>query len=96
VTEQLNDPLSTETPEQMFARALVGLDGGRDPQQLLDVADQHIDKWGRLAEDVAEGLPRDGRSNIYTGETYAEARDRWERYRDLLLDHLRGPDGVWH
>ena len=96
MTATKNDPLSTETPEQMFARAKVGLDGGRDPQQLLDVAIVHIEKWGRLAEDVEAGVPLDGRANIYTGETYAEARDRWERYRDLLLDHLRGPDGVWH
>ena len=50
----------------------------------------------RLEEEQASGLPRDGRSNIYTGETYSEARLRWEGYRDLLLDHLRGPGGVWH
>lgn len=96
MTATKNDPLSTESPEQMFQRALVGLDTGRDPQVLLDVAIVHIEKWGRLAEDVEAGVPLDGRANIYTGETYLEARVRWEAYRDLLLDHLRGPDGAFH
>jgi hypothetical protein len=85
-----------ETPEQMLARALVVLEGSVTPEAMLRTAGQWIAKWSRLVEEQESGVELDGRANIYTGETYAEARDRWIAYRGLLLDHLRGPDGGGH
>lgn len=85
--------LLVETPRQMLVRAERSLQRGADPQALLDVAVQYVEKWGRLAEQVEAGEQLDGRASIYTGETYAQARDRWDAYRALLVDHLRSPDG---
>lgn len=88
--------LVPETPEKMLERALVVLEGSVSPEALLRVADQHIEKWARLVEEQASGVELDGRANIYTDETYAEALARWNAYRGLLIDHLRGPDGGGH
>lgn len=85
--------LVPETPEQMLARALAVLEGTTTPEALLAVAARHIEKWGRLVEEQEAGADLDGRASIYTGETYEQARDRWDAYRRLLVDHLRGPDG---
>lgn len=84
--------LAPESPEQMLERAQAHLAGGAAPRRLLDVAIAHRDKWARLVEEE-NGAVLDGRASIYTGETYAAARDRWEAYRVLLLQELRAPDG---
>lgn len=85
------------TPAEMLADARGLIAEGKDPQRLIDVAIAHRDKWARLVEEqgAKEGTPQrlDGRASIYTGETYAEARDRWEAYRVLLVEELRAPDG---
>ena len=82
-----------DTPQKMLERAEVHLGEGAEPQHLIDVAAAHEEKWARLVEQQKAGVQLDGRASIYTGETYAQARDRWAAYRGLLLDHLRGPDG---
>lgn len=86
------------TPQQMLQRAVRGIETGKDPQRYVDVANAWVEKWARLAEEwdshgdrAAERM--DGRASIYTGETYAEARDRWRAYLDLLNAHLRGVEG---
>jgi hypothetical protein len=74
----------------MLRRAQTAMAEGKDPQVLLRVAIAHRDHWGRLEETRAAAPDKfDGRASIYTGETYAQARDRWEAYRVLLLDELR-------
>lgn len=83
-------PLS---PEQMLAQAKPLLRKGAEPERMLQVAGRWVEKWARLAERVENGEHLDGRSSIYTGETYAEARDRWIAYRELLLEELRGSHG---
>lgn len=83
-------PLS---PEQMLAQAKPLLRKGSEPQRMVEVATKWRDKWARLAEAVEGGEQLDGRSCIYTGETYAQARDRWDAYRQLLLEELRGSHG---
>lgn len=85
--------LTPPTPEKMLERALVVLEGTVTPDALLRTASDWIAKWSRLVEEQESGIELDGRASIYTGETYAQARDRWAAYRGLLLDHLRGPDG---
>ncbi len=85
--------LPVETPEQMLERARAGIATGANPQNLLRVAIQWRDKFALLVEEQEAGAQLDGRASIYTGETYAEARDRWEAYRALLLEELRAPDG---
>lgn len=81
------------SPAAMLAGAIERLEAGQSPQRLLDVAAQHVEKWGRLVERQEAGERLDGRASIYTGETYAERRDRWAAYRDLLVDHLQNADG---
>lgn len=88
--------LVPRTPEEMLRRAVLHLEDGGTPQSLLDTASKWIEKWAELAARVENGEHLDGRSSIYTGETYAQARDRWATYRGLLLDHLRGTDGGGH
>lgn len=80
--------------EQMLTRAVEQIAQGVDPQRLVDVGLAWHEKWARLAEEWDSHGDRapllmDGRASIYTGETYAEARDRWQAYLDLLSDHLR-------
>lgn len=89
------EPSPAEQPEAMLQRAIDEyLDTGRcGVQQLIDVAVSYRDKWAELAARVEAGEYLDGRASIYTGETYAEARDRWEHYRQLLVDHVRGVAG---
>lgn len=84
---------TVETPAEMLERALVNLEQGADPDRLLRVAVVWEEKWARLVEEQEAGAQLDGRASIYTGETYAEARDRGASYRGHLLDHLRGVDG---
>lgn len=84
-----------ESPADMLERAVERIERGHDSQRLVDVAIAHRDKWARLAEEwdshgEAAPLVMDGRASIYTGETYAAARDRWQGYLDLLNDHLAG------
>jgi hypothetical protein len=87
-------PSAPETPASMFGRAQNAIAGGKDPQTLIRVAIAHRDHWSRLEEGrAAEPEKFDGRASIYTGETYAEARDRWDAYRLLLLEDLRGTHG---
>lgn len=86
--------LPVSTPEEMVAQARQGIAGGSDPQVLLAVAIAWRDKWARLVEEQENGAVLDGRASMYTGETYAEARDRWEAYRVLLVDELRGTHGL--
>lgn len=81
------------TPGQMFDQAVTLIENGKDPEVLLDVAIKYRDKWARLAEQVEAGEHLDGRASIYTGETYAEAADRWECYRRQLIEHMRGTHG---
>lgn len=81
------------TPQQMLQRALLGIGEGKDPQRYVDVAIAWVEKWARLAEEWDSHGDRasqlmDGRASIYTGETYAEARGRWQAYLHLLTDHL--------
>lgn len=85
--------LRAMTPAELMAGAMELIVAGSDPQRLIDVAIAHRDKWARLVEEQEGGAVLDGRANIYTGETYAEARDRWEAYRALLVEELRAPDG---
>lgn len=83
-----------ESPEKMLGRAVAGMAEGKDPQRLLNVAIAHRDHWGRLEEQRAAAPERfDGRASIYTGETYAQARDRFEAYRVLLVEETRGTHG---
>lgn len=70
------------TPEWMLAEARTV---DKPVEHLVAVADHWIAKWTDLADQVAAGADLDGRTNIYTGETYAEGRDRWTTYRGLLL-----------
>jgi hypothetical protein len=74
-----------KTPEGMLALAQVMLADGADPAVLLRVAIAHRDKWARLVERQEAGEVLDGRASIYSGETYTQARDRWDAYRVLLL-----------
>lgn len=83
-----------ESPEQMLERAEERIARGCDPQRLVAVAIAWRDKWAQLVEEQEAGAVLDGRSSIYTGETYAEARDRWEAYRVLLVEVLRGQGGL--
>lgn len=88
--------LKPETPQAMLERArsdYLGT-GTASAQVLIDVAVSHRDKWTRLAERVEAGEVLDGRASIYSGETYAEARDRWEAYRALLVDDARSLEGT--
>lgn len=88
-----------ESPADMLERAQERMARGCDPRRLVSVAIAHRDKWARLVEewdshgDRAAAL-MDGRASIYSGETYVEARDRWEAYRLLLVEELRGPGGL--
>lgn len=66
---------------------------GEDPAVFLRVAIARRDRWARLAERVEAGEHLDGRASIYSAETYAEARDRWEAYRLLLVEETRGIHG---
>jgi hypothetical protein len=87
-------PSAPESPESMLARAEQAIAAGKDPQTLIRVAIAHRDHWGRLEEGrAAEPEKFDGRASIYTGETYAQARDRWDAYRLLLVEDLRGTHG---
>lgn len=90
------EPSRPEQPEAMLQRALDEyLDTGRcDVQRLIDVAVSYREKWSQFADRVDAGEHLDGRASIYTGETYAEAAQRWETYRSLLVDHARGVTGV--
>ena len=86
------------TPGQMLAHAVAQIEGGADPQRLVGAGIAWHEKWARLAEEWdghGDRAPQlmDGRASIYTGETYAEARDRWQAYLDLLHDHLRSVEG---
>lgn len=84
----------TPTPAtELLAGALVKIEQGVDPQRLVDVAIAHRDKWAELAERVAAGERLDGRASIYTDESYAQARDRWAAYLDLLTGHLAAVEG---
>lgn len=83
-----------ESPADMLERAQERMARGCDPQRLVDVAIARRDKYARLAEEQGAGAVLDGRSSIYTGETYAEARDRWEAYRVLLVAELGGQGGL--
>lgn len=82
------------TPQAMLTGARFRISEGADPQRLIDVAIAWRDKWARLVEEQEAGAVLDGRASMYTGETYAEARDRWEAYRVLLVEELRGQDGL--
>lgn len=85
------------TPEAMLVKARKILADGGDPGVLLRTAIHYRDRWARMVEehDAKAGTPQrlDGRASIYTGETYAEARDRWEAYRLLLVEETRGTHG---
>jgi hypothetical protein len=76
---------SVETPAQMLERAQAKIADGVDPQRLIDVAIAHRDDWAALVERQEAGELLDGRASIYSGETYAQARDRWEAYLELLV-----------
>lgn len=92
----VGEPSRPEAPEQMLQRALDDyLDAGRcDVQRLIDVAVAYREKWSSYADQVEAGERLDGRASIYTGETYAEAAQRWETYRALLVEHARGAMGA--
>lgn len=78
------------SPDDMLARALAT--PAATPERLLGVAEVWIGRWSALADEHAAGAHLDGRADIYSGETYAEARDRWTTYRDLL--RRRWPDVI--
>lgn len=81
---------SPEAPEEMLLRSRAT---GAATSVLIAVANRWIEKWSELAARVDAGELLDGRASIYTGETYAEARDRWTAYRELLLQSL--PARAW-
>lgn len=54
--------------------------------RLVAVADHYVTKWAALAAEQAATGKLDGRASIYTGESYAQARDRWTEYRAALVD----------
>lgn len=45
--------------------------------------------YSRLAERMAAGEALDGRASIYTGETYAEARDRYSELHALIEEYAK-------
>lgn len=77
-----------ETVPAMLARAE---ETGAPTDLLVRVAEAYIAKMGQAAAEVEAGAHLDGRASIYTGETYAQARDRWTAYRDALLASVDGP-----
>lgn len=90
-------PDGPPTPEQMLAKARRILADGGDPAVLLRTAIHYRDRWARMLEEqgLRAGTPQrlDGRASIYTGETYAQAYDRWEAYRLLLVAETAGTHG---
>lgn len=81
------DYLRPESVEEMLARA--DAETTCDVSVLIEVADRWIAKWSDLADREEAGEFLDGRASIYTGETYAQARDRWQEYRDRLAVRAR-------